>query len=138
MALCLPRKRWATSLATLPSTLSVASITNHSCTTSAGFALKVVMSFLRKEGLQALFHGRCSSWKRSLLGGVHGLRHASPRGQEIAAKPGIIAGCGKAPAPPQTPDAQAPAMLGGGLRRFAQRRGHAQLARCRHHVRERR
>src|SRR5690606_23849497 len=46
MALCLPRRRRATSLATRPSTLSVASITNHSCTTSAGLALKVFMSFL--------------------------------------------------------------------------------------------
>ena len=43
MALCLPRKRRAASLATRPSTLSVASITNHSCTTSAGLALKVFM-----------------------------------------------------------------------------------------------
>ena len=43
MALCLPRKRSATSLATRPSTLSVASITNHSCFTSAGLALKVFM-----------------------------------------------------------------------------------------------
>src|ERR1700712_5354841 len=43
MALCLPRKRRATSLATLPRTLSVASITNHSCVTSAGLALKVFM-----------------------------------------------------------------------------------------------
>src|SRR5574341_2443172 len=44
MALCLPRRRRATSLATLPRTLSVASITNHSCFTSAGFALKVFIS----------------------------------------------------------------------------------------------
>lgn len=43
MALCLPRNRRATSLATLPRTLSVASSTNHSCVTSAGLALKVVM-----------------------------------------------------------------------------------------------
>ena len=43
MALCLPRKRRAASLATRPSTLSVASITNHSCFTSAGLALKVFM-----------------------------------------------------------------------------------------------
>src|SRR5512135_2501797 len=44
MALCLPRNRSATSLATRPSTLSVASSTNHSCFTSAGLALKVFMS----------------------------------------------------------------------------------------------
>src|SRR6188474_809938 len=43
MALCLPRRRRATSLATLPKTLSVASITNHSCVTSAALALKVFM-----------------------------------------------------------------------------------------------
>ena len=43
MALCLPRSRSATSLATRPSTLSVASSTNHSCFTSAGLALKVFM-----------------------------------------------------------------------------------------------
>src|SRR5574337_1704217 len=77
MALCLPRRRRATSLATRPSTLSVASITNHSCTTSAGFALKVVMSFSFEEGLTVLFHGRCSSGE-SLLGGLH----ASPRDQK--------------------------------------------------------
>jgi hypothetical protein len=47
MALCLPRKRSATSLATRPSTLSVASITNHSCVTSAGLALKVFMRVFR-------------------------------------------------------------------------------------------
>jgi len=36
--------------------LSVASITNHSCTTSAGFALKVFMSFLfKKKGLAGSF-----------------------------------------------------------------------------------
>src|ERR1700749_2783492 len=49
MGLCLPRSRSATSLATRPSTLSVASITNHSCTTSAGLALKVFMSVLCRE-----------------------------------------------------------------------------------------
>lgn len=43
MGLCLPRRRRATSLATRPRTLSVASITNHSCFTSAGLALKVFM-----------------------------------------------------------------------------------------------
>jgi len=70
MALCLPRKRRATSLATRPRTLSVASITNHSCTTSAGFALKVDMSFLfEKKVWRALFHGRRSS-NGNLLGGV--------------------------------------------------------------------
>src|SRR6478672_7509020 len=47
MALCLPRRRRATSLATRPSTLSVASSTNHSCFTSAGLALKVFMSLFR-------------------------------------------------------------------------------------------
>ena len=50
MALCLPRKRSAASLATRPSTLSVASITNHSCFTSAGFALNVDI-FLSLSGL---------------------------------------------------------------------------------------
>ncbi len=53
MALCLPRKRSATSLATRPSTLSVASITNHSCFTSAGLALKVFMSVFRWSALVA-------------------------------------------------------------------------------------
>src|SRR3990167_6434354 len=79
MALCLPRKRRATSLATRPRTLSVASITNHSCFTSAGLALNVVvMSFLLIEGFGglhvsprtlALFHGLFFSDGR-LLGGV--------------------------------------------------------------------
>src|SRR5659263_165770 len=69
MALCLPRKRRATSLATRPRTLSVASITNHSCVTSAGLALKVFMSFsyLRRV-CWVLFHGRRSS-DENLLGG---------------------------------------------------------------------
>lgn len=49
MALCLPRKRSATSLATRPSTLSVASITSHSCFTSAGLALKVFMRVDEKK-----------------------------------------------------------------------------------------
>jgi hypothetical protein len=53
MALCLPRSRSATSLATRPSTLSVASITNHSCVTSAGLALKVFMS-ARNRGIDTL------------------------------------------------------------------------------------
>src|SRR5688572_16825797 len=72
MALCLPRKRRATSLATRPRTLSVASITNHSCVTSAGLALNVlVMSFsLEKRVWRALFHGRRSS-DGNLLGGFH-------------------------------------------------------------------
>jgi hypothetical protein len=70
MALCLPRKRRATSLATRPSTLSVASITNHSCVTSAGLALNVFMSlFFRKMVWRALFHGRCSSRRESLRWG---------------------------------------------------------------------
>jgi hypothetical protein len=101
MALCLPRKRRATSLATRPRTLSVASITNHSCTTSAGFALKVDMRFLFKQRVwRALFHGRRSSGG-NLLGGVHSahgpiarirtilrrLRRGATKG---AAKPEII------------------------------------------------
>ena len=53
MALCLPRKRSATSLATRPSTLSVASITNHSCFTSAGLALKVFMRVFRLLAITA-------------------------------------------------------------------------------------
>ena len=86
MALCLPRKRRATSLATRPRTLSVASITNHSCTTSAALALKVlVMSFLLGRVCRALFHGRRSS-DGNLLGGVQ----ASPRSHKSAAKPSII------------------------------------------------
>src|ERR1035437_2559772 len=78
MALCLPRKRRATSLATRPRTLSVASITNHSCTTSADFALKVlVMSFLfSKRVCRALFHGRRSS-DGNLLGGIQLRRGAT-------------------------------------------------------------
>src|ERR1700741_1800625 len=69
MALCLPRKRRATSLATRPRTLSVASITNHSFFTSAGLALNVDMRFpSRKVVWRALFHGRCSSGG-NLLGG---------------------------------------------------------------------
>src|ERR1700740_1876589 len=70
MALCLPRKRRATSLASRPRPLAVASITNHSCVTSAGLALNVlVMSFsLEKRVWRALFHGRRSSGG-NLLGG---------------------------------------------------------------------
>ena len=97
MALCLPRKRRATSLATRPRTLSVASTTNHSCTTSAGFALKVeVISYSLKVRfaqfsffslsefspkttmVRVLFYGRCSS-SESLLGRITykiKLRHA--------------------------------------------------------------
>src|ERR1700745_3605815 len=67
MALCLPRKRRAASLATRPSTLSVASITNHSCVTSAGFALNVFM-ITSRVGLRVLFHGRRPS-AGDLLGG---------------------------------------------------------------------
>src|SRR5659263_196011 len=86
MALWLPRERRATSLATRPRTLSVASITNHSCTTSAGFALKVDMRFLFKRRVcRALFHGRRSS-DGNLLGGDL----ASPRSHKSAAKHIII------------------------------------------------
>src|SRR5512133_1918084 len=93
MALCLPRKRRATSLATRPRTLSVASITNHSCTTSAALALKVlVMSFLLEKVCRALFHGRRSS-DGNLLGGVQ----ASPRSHKSAAKPNIIEDSGQCP-----------------------------------------
>jgi hypothetical protein len=35
--------------------LSVASITNHSCVTSAGFALNVFMSTLKGDGLAGPF-----------------------------------------------------------------------------------
>src|SRR6478735_8703757 len=67
MALCLPRKRRATSLATRPRTLSVASITNHSCVTSAGLALNVlVMSFLFEEGLAGPFPRSAFLWRESL------------------------------------------------------------------------
>src|SRR5665647_1233682 len=87
MALCLPRKRRATSLATRPRTLLVASTTNHSCTTSADLALKVlVMSFLfSKRVCRALFHGRRSS-DGNLLGGDL----APPRSHKSAAKHVII------------------------------------------------
>src|SRR5205085_2910459 len=68
MALCLPRSRRAASLATRPSTLSVASITNHSCFTSAGLALTVVVIRLSSLVWRALFHGRCPSGG-DLLGG---------------------------------------------------------------------
>src|SRR5712675_1515198 len=65
MGLCLPRRRRATSLATRPRTLSVASITNHSCTTSAGLALKVFMG--RFACLCSPMHGddryRFGSWR---------------------------------------------------------------------------
>src|SRR5215217_1770762 len=95
MALCLPRKRRATSLATRPRTLSVASITNHSCVTSAGLALNVlVMSFsLQKRVWRALFHGRRSS-DGNLLGGDRdaaetGIAHFAA-GSQNAAKPSII------------------------------------------------
>src|SRR3569832_851420 len=69
MALCLPRKRRAASLATRPSTLSVASITNHSCVTSAGFALNVGIAISR-VGSGVLFRDRCPS-TGGLLGGFH-------------------------------------------------------------------
>src|SRR5690554_885902 len=87
MALCLPRSRRATSLATRPRTLSVASITNHSCFTSAGLALNVlVMSFLCKELVWlALFHGRTFSAGR-LLGGMT----CSAAGPKNAAKLSIV------------------------------------------------
>src|SRR5438128_83237 len=55
MALCLPRRRRATSLATLPRTLSVASITYHSCVTSAGLALKLVMMSEETESPETEF-----------------------------------------------------------------------------------
>ena len=68
MALCLPRRRRATSLATLPKTLSVASITNHSCVTSAGLALKVFMEDLKlrlpRDGASTI--GSASAGGRSL------------------------------------------------------------------------
>src|SRR5205085_12222505 len=70
MALCLPRSRRAASLATRPSTLSVASITNHSCFTSAGLALTVVVIRLSSLVWRALFHGRCPSGG-DLLGGLY-------------------------------------------------------------------
>src|ERR1700758_4420866 len=64
MALCLPRRRRATSLATLPKTLSVASITNHSCVTSAALALKVFMgSDVRFEPLAGSMVGYASRWR---------------------------------------------------------------------------
>src|SRR5688572_6024338 len=96
MALCLPRKRRATSLATRPRTLSVASITNHSCVTSAGFALNVFMSLFRVKVWRVLFRGRRSS-DGNLLGGLHAQENgvsfsflcsaAEPQG---AAEPAII------------------------------------------------
>src|ERR1700758_3853927 len=68
MGLCLPRSRSATSLATRPSTLSVASITNHSCTTSAGLALKVFMSVLCREETRL---SGCSGPILVVLGAAH-------------------------------------------------------------------
>src|SRR5215213_2272842 len=88
MALCLPRRRRAASLATRPRTKSVASITNHSCFTSAGLALTVVVMktlLSRKFGgshrggnhERLLFHGRCSS-DENLLGGLRRLAPPPP------------------------------------------------------------
>src|SRR6187551_3550604 len=65
MALCLPRSRRAASLATRPSTLSVASITNHSCFTSAGLALKDFMRVFRRKRL-------CSPRAWKALGAAYG------------------------------------------------------------------
>src|SRR5206468_9435205 len=87
MALCLPRKRSATSLATRPSTLSVASITNHSCFTSAGLALTVVVIRLSSTVWRVLFLGRCPSGG-DLLGGVY----CFAAGPMERCEPGIIAG----------------------------------------------
>ena len=88
MALCLPRKRRATSLATRPRTLSVASITNHSCVTSAGFALNVFMSLPWKEvGLAGPFPRSAFLWRESLRWGFRMLRRGATRS---AAKPAII------------------------------------------------
>src|SRR4029079_8345961 len=64
MALCLPRRRRATSLATLPKTLSVASITNHSCVTSAALALKVFMVLTLDSSLLL------DRWSATLRGGA--------------------------------------------------------------------
>src|SRR5438552_9205726 len=73
MALCLPRKRRATSLATRPRTLSVASITNHSCVTSAGLALKVFMDDLFGFASPAVGHDDHSAvGAASLDGGLLG------------------------------------------------------------------
>jgi hypothetical protein len=41
--LCFPRKTWATRLASLPSTLSLASTTNHLRSISASFGITVAM-----------------------------------------------------------------------------------------------
>src|SRR5688572_23031936 len=68
MALCLPRRRRATSLATLPKTLSVASITNHSCVTSAGLALKVFME-VAERGLRLVACDRHRFVGRALTSG---------------------------------------------------------------------
>src|ERR1700760_673632 len=110
MGLCLPRSRSATSLATRPSTLSVASITNHSCTTSAGLALKVFMSVLCREetrlsersGSVLVVLGAAHDWQplepewiRHLLGscpGVLGLGASTPPQN---GKPTSIAQSGK-------------------------------------------
>src|SRR6185369_2236813 len=66
MALCLPRSRRAASLATRPSTLSVASITNHSCFTSAGLALTVVVIKTLEFGLADPFPRSVSLWRGPL------------------------------------------------------------------------
>ena len=84
MALCLPRKRRATSLATRPRTLSVASITNHSCTTSAGFALKVDMRFFFKRRFVGFF----STVGFPLMGSLRwGFVSATDRTNTFAAEP---------------------------------------------------
>src|SRR5688572_1435674 len=86
MALCLPRRRRAASLATRPSTLSVASITNHSCFTSAGFALTVVVIKTLEFGLAGSFPRSVFFWREPLRRDWN----ASSRSHKIAAKPGII------------------------------------------------
>ena len=87
MALCLPRKRRATSLATRPRTLLVASITNHSLHNLSGLCAESSShEFLFSRGVcKGPFHGRCFS-EGSLLGGTD----VFAAGRSIAAKPVII------------------------------------------------
>src|SRR5450755_9810 len=93
MGLCLPRRRRATSLATLPKTLSVASITNHSCVTSAGFALKVFMgdsSLLTASGWRC--DDRFRFWSADAHGSLHLLRPAGAVFAEVKCeKPASVA-----------------------------------------------
>src|SRR6218665_897868 len=85
MGLCLPRKGRENSRATSPRTLSVASITNHSCTTSAGLALIVDMGFASRRWWRSL-----PTAGATLVGKPRGGNRSSLRDQKNAAKPAIV------------------------------------------------